>query len=87
VTAELGPAQRRGVPDGVADIESRAADDQQADRFEVVRPNGLVERRRMGMVALGVVPIWVLACVEEQLNDLGVAMLRGERECPMAYAG
>ena len=42
--------------------------------------NGLMQRRRVGMISVRVVPVWVFARVEEQPYDIGVPVLRGDRE-------
>ena len=34
--------------------------------------NGLMQRRRVGMISVRVVPVWVFARVEEQPYDIGV---------------
>ena len=51
--------------------------------------NGLMQRSRMGMVPIGVVPIWVFTRIEEQPYDIGVPVLRGysERAVPALMVG
>src|ERR1700746_2325274 len=47
-----GPAERRALPDGVADIEPRAALDQKPHHLFMAAQHGLVQWRAMRMVAL-----------------------------------
>jgi hypothetical protein len=44
----------------------------------VSRPDGLVKRGRMTVIALRVVPIRIFTGFQQHLEDLGVAKLRGE---------
>ena len=45
--------------------------------------NGLMQRRRVGMVPIGVVTAGVFARIEKQPYDIRVPMLRGKRERAM----
>ena len=43
-----------------------------------------MERRRVTVIPVGIVPVRVFAGIEQQPNDLDVSELRGERDRPMA---
>ena len=49
--------------------------------------DGLVQRRRVRMVAFGIVAVGILAGVEQQANDLGMSVLRSQGERAMARFG
>jgi len=81
------PIEGRALIDRVLDVKARAPFDQRFHDLQVVGPNGLVERRRMGMEAVGVVPAWLLARIEEQSHDRGVTVLGGKRQGDMPALG
>ena len=73
------------MPDRVPDVlKAPGSLDQQADDTLVARECRLMERRGVTVIAVGIVPVRILARVEEQPDDLGVAHLRRERDRPMA---
>src|SRR5580704_7393831 len=86
-TTIKGPAERGALPDGIPDIEPRAAFDQEPYRRPVAREHGLVQRRRVGMGTFGVVADGILAGVKQQANNLRASMLRGQGERAMARFG
>jgi len=43
----------------------------------MARYDGLMQGRRVGMVAIRVVPVWIFARIEEQPYDVPVPVLRG----------
>src|SRR6185295_5949845 len=77
------PAKRRPLVDGVFDIQSCSPLDKQPDNRVVAGQSGLMERRRVGMVAVRVVPAGVFAGIKKQLYDLHMSVLRGERHRTM----
>ena len=81
------PTERRALPDGVPYIQPRAALDQQPHYRLVAAQDGLMQRRRVRMVAFEVVAVGILAGVEQQANDLRVSVLRGQGERAVARFG
>src|SRR2546421_5821969 len=84
LTAVYGPAERRALIDRVLHVQSRAALDQQPDDGLMTGRNSLMERRRVRVVALRVVPVGILSGVEQHADDVHVTVLRGQCERPMA---
>jgi len=72
-----GPAQRSCLIDGVFDVQFRSTLDQQSHNRVMARYDGLMQGRRVGMVSIGVVPVWIFARIEEQPYDVPVPVLRG----------
>lgn len=83
------PLCRRRAPQYILKVEPCAVVDEQADKFEIAIPCGLMQGRPVGVAAQWVKPIGVLACVEQGSRYIGVAELRGkrEREVPVFRAG
>src|SRR3984893_4807384 len=45
--------------------------------------NSLMQWRRVGMISVRVVPVWIFAGIEEQPNDIHMPVLRRQRERAM----
>ena len=56
-TAVQRPAERRALPDGVADIEPRAARDHEPHHRQMTAEHRLVQRRGVAVVALRIIAI------------------------------
>src|SRR5438445_651164 len=69
LTAVYGPAERRALIDRVLHVQSRAALDQQPDDGLMTGRNSLMQRRRVRVVALRVVPVGILSGVEQHAGD------------------
>jgi hypothetical protein len=81
------PTERRALPDGVADIQPRAALDKDPHHRLVAAQHGLVQRRRVRMIACRIVSVGIFAGVEQEANNLRMSVLRSERERAMARFG
>src|SRR5688572_8436720 len=68
------PAERRSPVDRVPDVESRAPLHEETHDVGLIRRDGLMERRRMIVVPLRVESIGVFTGIEEQPDDLRVAV-------------
>jgi hypothetical protein len=78
------PTRWRPLPERILHIRSGAAFHQQADDLIVTPCGSLMQRRRMGVEANRVVAIGVTACIQQQLDDLRVAMLGCQGQGAMA---
>ena len=74
------PTQWRALINCVPDVQPRASFYKQFYYFSVAGADCLVQRRRVGMEPVRVVSVRILARIEQQLDDLGVTVLGGERE-------
>src|SRR6267142_3875870 len=70
-----GPLERRALVDRVPDVEAGAAIRQQPDHIQMAGERGLVKRRRMRVSAARIVPARIFSRVEQQADDIGVAVL------------
>src|ERR1700722_145573 len=78
------PAERRALPNGVADIEPRAALDHKPNHPLMTAGDGLMQRGRVWMVAFRIVSIGIHASRQQQADNLRMSLLRGQRERPVA---
>src|SRR4051812_43936532 len=74
------PVRGYALIENVLQIPPRAALHQQPDDLLVAVEGGLMQRGRMGMASHRIVAVGVLPGVEEQADDLRVAMLGGQGE-------
>src|SRR6266850_2853986 len=70
-----GPLERRALVDRVPDVEEGAAIRQQPDHIQMAGERGLVKRRGMRVSAARIVPARIFSRVEQQADDIGVAVL------------
>ena len=70
------PTERCALPDGVPDIQPRAALDQEPHHRFMAAQDGLVQRCRVRMVAFEIVAIGILASIEQEANNLHTPVLR-----------
>jgi hypothetical protein len=74
---EATPLRRATAPpNGVTNVEPRAALDQEPHHRFVARKHCLMQRSRVGVDAVGVIAVRVLACVEQQVNNCCMPVLR-----------
>jgi hypothetical protein len=73
----------------VADIRSGTALNKQANDPFVTSQRGLMQRRRMRMRSLRIVPVRILAGVEQQAHDFRMSVLRrpSHGEMPFLWSG
>src|SRR5258708_39743199 len=81
------PTERRALPDGVPDIQPRAALDQEPHHRLVAAQDGLVQWRRVRMMAFRIVTVGIFARVEQQTNKLRMSVLCSQREREVARFG
>ena len=78
------PAKRRALPDGVFEIQSSAALDEQPNHRQVPHQRRLMQWRRMRVRSLGVESIRIFTRIKQQPDDVDMAMLRRQRKGAMA---
>ena len=80
----LGPFERRSVVVHITDVEPGPSFYEQPDDFEVSGECGLMQRRRVCMGSRRVVPVGILTGIEQQPDDVGMAVLSREPKSQMA---
>src|SRR6266436_1757821 len=83
-TAMKCPTEGRAPPNSVRDIQPRAALDQEPRHRLVTTQDGLMQGRRVRMVAFRIVAVGILAGIKQQTDNLRMSLLRGQRERAMA---
>ena len=81
------PTERRAIPDGVPDVLPRAAVDQQPYYWLVASGDGLVQWRRVGVIAFEVIAVRVLASIEQQANNVRMSVVGSQGESAVARFG
>ena len=79
-----GPVGWCAVPEDVFKIEPCAVFEEEVNERLVPCPGCLMERGCVGVAADGVVAVGIFAGGEEDMDDLDVAILRGEGEGQVA---
>jgi hypothetical protein len=81
------PIQWRTAINCVFDVQACASFHQQPYHLFVIRPHGVMQRRRMRMVTVRIVPVRILARVGEQAHDVSVTVLSYQRQGDMLALG
>jgi len=72
-----GTVERGSLKHFVFCGQARATLDQQLDHIMVIAADCLVQRSGVGVIAFGIVAVWILAGIEQKLHNIAMAMLRG----------
>src|SRR5688572_23096937 len=78
-----GPAQRRRIVDSIPRIESRPSLEEKLDHLEMIPRHSMVQRSRVRMESFVIVPVRILAGIEQQAHYIGASKLRRQAEGDM----